>query len=359
MCKVYNTIGCLTTIKSHLHEHNVNEYRSINELINFQKDYAVTKQQIISNHQFLIERERNTLSVEVIQLDDCIKEKKIAAQQQLIANLENLKQQLDNLSIDQANIIQAFIGFIKKIWFKLKIQFNKVTFNFRISYSIKPLLEDYNKKNTRYQFIISSPEDAVMQSCSLQLQELNWEKNVIDQINNSIYGALGEQKVVDVLEKLSDDCILINDFNCKFHPAIYNQKENDYIKSVQIDHILITPSGVFLIETKNWNQHSVNNLSLYSPVQQIKRASFALYRILNGKISNSKLGLKKHHWGDRKIPIRNLIVLINHKPIEEFQYVKILTLKDLLSYVNYFKPCFLKEETQMIANYLLTISGDN
>jgi hypothetical protein len=356
MCKVYKTIGCLTTIKAHLHEHNVNEYQSLNELINFQKDYVVTRRQIISNHQLLIEQERSTLSVGIVQLDDYIKTKKIAAERQLISNLENLKHQLDDLSAKHANVIKAFIGYIEKIWLKLKIQFKEVIFNFRIAYSIKHLVKDYNKKKTRYQFITSSFESAIMQSCLPQLQELDRKKNVIDQVNNSIYGALGEQKVVDVLKNLADDCILINDFNCRFHPAIYNQKGNDYIKSVQIDHILINRSGIFLIETKNWSQHSVNNPNLYSPVQQIKRANFALYIILNGKFSNMKLVLKKHHWGDRTIPIRNLIVFIGYKPIEEFQYVKILMLNDLLGYVNYFKPCFSNEETQMIANHLLKIS---
>jgi hypothetical protein len=51
--------------------------------------------------------------------------------------------------------------------------------------------------------------------------------------------------------------------------------------------------------------------------------------------------------------------MINQKPREEFQYVKILTLKELCHYVEYFKPIFSLEETQMIANYLLRLSGSN
>ena len=56
--------------------------------------------------------------------------------------------------------------------------------------------------------------------------------------------------------------------------------------------------------------------------------------------------------GDRKIPLRNLIVLTNLKPKEEFQYVKILTVNEILGYVNYFKPTFSSKETQEIAYYL-------
>jgi hypothetical protein len=194
-----------------------------------------------------------------------------------------------------------------------------------------------------------------MKSSSPQLQQLDRKKRIIDELNNSIYGALGEEKVVKELEKLSDEYILINNFACEFHPPIYRRQENDYIKSIQIDHVLVSPSGIFIIETKNWSRLSVNNTSLYSPVQQIKRTNFALYKMLKGEISNDRLALNKHHWGDRKIPIRNLIVLINHKPIEEFEHVKILTLNNLLGYVNYFKPSFRIGETQMITSYLLNI----
>ena len=61
MCKVYNQIGSLTTIKSHLRVHNVNDYKSVNELINFQKNYSVAREQIISDHKPLIEQEKTRL----------------------------------------------------------------------------------------------------------------------------------------------------------------------------------------------------------------------------------------------------------------------------------------------------------
>jgi hypothetical protein len=353
MCKVYNTIGCLTTIKSHLREHNINDYKSLNELINFQKNYSVTRQQIISNHKLLVEQEKNSLNGKILNLNYSIETKKSAVKEKLHQEIENLKQRLNNLPSSYSNIILAIINGVKKIFFKVKIRINELTFNFKIAYSLRHMVKDYNQKNKRYQYIISHFDDAVMESGLPQLQELDRKKRIIDQLNNSIYGALGEQKVVRELEKLSDDYILINDFSCRFNPAIYNRQENDYIKSIQIDHILLSQSGIFLIETKNWSEQSVNNPNLFSPVQQIKRTNFALYRILNGEISGAKLSLNKHHWGDRKITIRNLIVFINHKPIEEFQYVKILTLDNLLGYVNYFKPSISPNEVQIIATRLL------
>ena len=101
----------------------------------------------------------------------------------------------------------------------------------------------------------------------------------------------------------------------------------------------------------------MENLSLRSPVQQIKRTSFVLFKLLNNEMNNYHLRLDKHHWGDKKISIRNLIVLTNTKPKEEFQYVKILTVNELPGYVNYFRPSFTNAETQRIASFLVDINN--
>ena len=257
--------------------------------------------------------------------------------------------------MDHTNSISKFINFFKKLASKIILWINKIIFNFKIKNSVRYSTDILTNKSNRYQYIVSSFRDAVNESSSSQILEHDRKKKIIDEINSYIYGALGEQKVVKELEKLSDDYTLINDFTCSFNPPLYNRQENDYIKSVQIDHLLISPSGIFVIETKNWSEDSLNNLSLFSPVQQIKRTSFALYKILIKAINNSNLHLLQHHWGNRKIPIRNLIVLINQKPKEDFQYVKILTLNELLDYVEYFAPSFSKNETEVLVEYLLNI----
>jgi len=357
MCKIYNEVGCLTAIKSHLHKHKLDEFKSLNELIDFQKNYAVSRQEIILYHKFLIEQEKNILSDEIVQLNYSIKLRKNSVEQQLQLEIENLYDQLDSLSLERSIGIPMLVNYIKKPTLRLRILFSKLTFNFKVTNSLKNLTKSYNERNRHYEYINLCFEDAVNKSSLPQIKEIDRKKEKIDQINNTIYGALGEQKVVRELEKLSDEYILINDFMCGFAPAIYRRKENDYIQSIQIDHILISPSGVFIIETKNWSQHSLSDPNLYSPVQQIIRSNFALYKILNEKKFNSKLNLSRHYWGDRKIPTRNLVVFINQKPTGEYQYVKILTVSDLLSYVNYFSPIFSTNEVQNIAGYLLNLTG--
>jgi hypothetical protein len=49
-------------------------------------------------------------------------------------------------------------------------------------------------------------------------------------------------------------------------------------------------------------------------------------------------------------------VFINAKPNEELQFVKLLSLPDLLGYIKYFKPIYSKHETENILDFLLKIN---
>ncbi|MNT14053.1 Nuclease-related domain protein [compost metagenome] len=250
-------------------------------------------------------------------------------------------------------MLQQYVHYIQKSWINLQIRKHKLQFNRKIATALKLSTDTLKKHHHRYKFIINQFADAVDHSSRQELQSLKRKKNVIDEINTFIYGAIGEQKVANELAALPDNFVLINDFQCSFKPPIYNRKENDYIKSVQIDHLLVSPAGIFLIETKNWSADSLKNHNLHSPVAQIRRASFALYKVLNTNIAKV---ISIHHWGARKVPIKNLIVFTNQQPNDTFQYVKILGLKELCPYLSYFKPIFSNEEVQMIAKYLLRLS---
>lgn len=326
MCKTYNTIGSLTTLKSHLVKNNIHDFKSLKEVIDFQNSYATYRQQIISHHENLIQQEKNLLYTDLQELDTEIAKQREQSKQKLTDEIENLKQQLNSsTTYVPTNFFHRLTRDLRLWNYTRKIKHKEHNFNLKVKRSTDKLVAIHQIKNNRYQFISSQFSDAVSQSYQHPVSELERKKATIDGLASFIYGALGEQKVVKTLEALSDEYFLINDFTISFSHAIYNRQENDYIKSVQIDHILVAPSGIFLIETENWSEKSLEKLSLRSPVQQIKRTSFVLFKLLNNEMSNYHLHLDKHHWGDKKISIRNLIVLTNIKPKEEFQYVKILT----------------------------------
>ncbi|PIF34739.1 nuclease-like protein [Flavobacterium sp. 9] len=354
MCRTYNKIGSLTTLKLHLEEKKIYDFKSLKEVLDFQKSYAIFRQQLISHHENLIEEEKKRLNKDLTDLNVAIEIQRQQSVQILTNEIEQLKQELETLiSTVSINLFQKLANPLKHWNYKRKIKNEEHNFDIVVKRSISKLVADYRIKSNRYQFITSHFNEAVAQSVQHSLLELERKKKTVDELDSFIYGALGEQKVVKILENLSDEYFLINDFTVSFFPAIFNRNENDYIKSVQIDHILVGPSGIFLIETKNWSEKSLKNLSLRSPIEQIKRSNFALFYLLNNEITNYHLGLDIHHWGEKKIPIKNLIVFTSAKPKEEFQYVKILTVNELVSYVKYFKPIFSYTETNRITEILL------
>lgn len=356
MCKVYNTVRCLTTIRTHLTKNNIHDFNSLHQLISFQNNYATSRQQIISNETTLVTQEKSMLSSAVSELENEISKDKIDHQQKLKFEIAELRRQYNAISESHKSVIQEFTQSFKALFIAIKFKYKELFFDLIISSSLRPKAKILATKRNRFQYISSHFEEVVNENSRRSLNDHDRKKRAIDEINTFIYGAIGEQKAVKELEQLSDEYILINDFSVSFPKPINYPQGKQYVRSIQIDHLLISRSGIFLIETKNWSKGSLQNLSLRSPVDQIKRTQFALSEILSG---NSHLNLAKHHWGDRKIPIKNLIVLIKHKPTEEFQYVKVLTLNQLVGYVQYFQPSMSKNETEEIANYLINISNRN
>lgn len=357
MCKIFNTIGSLNDIQYHLDYNQIDEFNSIDELINFRINYHFTQQQVILHHTQIIEKEKITLEKEIKVLQASILIKRTALQKLLQRRLLTLYKQIDALPIPGSKAIPILQDYYFNLIIWLQIWFMQIFHPFKV-FAVKQKLKNILfKKNKRFNFIIANFIEAVNQSSLSHLHTLQQHKTIIDHINNSIYGAIGEQKVVNMLKNLPDDYVLINDFNYSFHPPLYYKKENNYIKSIQIDHLLIAPCGIFIIETKNWSEESIHNPNLFSPVKQINRTNFALFKILTDEMNKLSFNSLKHHWGNRKIPIRNIIVFINHKPREVFQFAKILALTELLPYIKYFVTSFTNDETQNITDFLIKISN--
>ena len=61
MCRIYNTIGSLTTLKSHLENSQIYDFKSLKEVMDFQSSYTAIRQKLFSHHENLIEQEKNKL----------------------------------------------------------------------------------------------------------------------------------------------------------------------------------------------------------------------------------------------------------------------------------------------------------
>jgi hypothetical protein len=174
---------------------------------------------------------------------------------------------------------------------------------------------------------------------------------VLQQHRFSIYGATGEEKTIAELGKLPDEFVVINDFRKHFHRPIYNRKEDDRIYSIQCDHIVVGPTGLFIIETKNWSKNSISNEDLFSPVKQVQRAAFALFVYLNHAVRRGTIDLDSH-WGKRKISPKQIVASMNPVPHSNFQFVKVLNTSNLSTFISAGSRDYVPSEVDSIVHFL-------
>ncbi|AWX43637.1 hypothetical protein HME9304_00628 [Flagellimonas maritima] len=331
-------------------------FNSVGDIRRFLKNYDNEKEALFFTTERDFDLELDTLQAEGFHLQKHYDTLKSQAETKLNDRINNLKTKCTTLSGPAKNAVMELLHWYQlqcflAIKFLLVKSFNKIikVKTHKTQKHLKLALERINHFAINRQEIISA-------RCSPKFKELEHAKTTVTALDNLIAGAIGENLVAKELEKLSDDYVLINDFSLSFEKPIYNKKENDRIFSIQIDHLLVTHAGIFIIETKNWSKASVARNNLRSPVQQIQRANFALFVLLNGNKQGNRV-LKQHHWGHKKLTIRSIVAMIHHRPKEQFNYVAIKTLRELNGYIERFEPIFDTSEVRSIADYLMGIKN--
>lgn len=135
------------------------------------------------------------------------------------------------------------------------------------------------------------------------------------------YGAVGEEAVIKELSTLPNTYYILNEIKIEFTKAIHWRKYNEYVRSAQIDHIVIGPSGIFLIETKNWKEMRINSIH-NSPHKQVDRASLAFWFA-----QKRKLRLRKPY------KTYNIVATLKDLPKFRYKFVDQLSINQLKQYI--------------------------
>lgn len=348
MAKIFGTIESLKSLKSDLEINGVTRFNSVKDIKEFLTNYEYEKSKII---------EETSKKLDRVYIETCNGlEQKIQLKNEIInsetkkidSKISDLRFKIDSIKSNEGD------SFFKYITSFISLKFNKIRLNHLIQNKpklIKSSIKDISNQINADEYFKNEYENnkqrLIDRRTKYKLEKLEHTKRVVDKSRNLIAGTIGENLVVKEIEKLDKDYILINDFKLSFSTPIYYARNNERIYSIQIDHLLILKSGIYIIETKNWSKSSVNSMSLRSPVEQIRRSNFALYVFISENIE-----LNNHHWGEKKVPVRNVIVMINNKPKTKFKYVSIKLLQELNSYIRYFEPTFSDQELNSITRVL-------
>lgn len=358
MTIVHGQIESLKRIKDKLRKQGITRFNSTGEIHDFIKDYEIEREEVLNQIILDINERFEAFKEDKNQLQSGLETLESKEKSQLKAKINKLNNNYESLKSrkTKSRMVKAFNTCILMI-LKFRVNYlkrNSVSIVRKRTRHLKTRVLEATKIFVSF---AENKEKYISERSEIETKELERVKNAATDLNTLIAGAIGENLVVKELQRLSDEFVLFNDFSITFDSPIYNKAENDRIRSIQIDHLLASRAGLFILETKNWSKSSIDRLDLRSPVAQIKRTSYALWVVLNGDNNQHKVPLNRHHWGDKKLPIKNVIVMINEKPKEEFQYVTVKTLKQLNGYVTYFKPIFSNSEFNCICEYLMMIKN--
>lgn len=144
-------------------------------------------------------------------------------------------------------------------------------------------------------------------------------------------GAHAELDVIIKLRDLPGNYVVMN--NLQLRARRFIKFEGVPLQSAQIDHLVLSPAGIFIIETKRWSEAFSKSGSYHNPFDQVQRARYLCADIL------------KPRFG--KLPVRSIILTEGAlPPAPPDSYVKVLHLDDLNGYITWFKQRELQTEQQ-------------
>ena len=151
-------------------------------------------------------------------------------------------------------------------------------------------------------------------------------------------GAVGETSAIKELKKLPEPYFIINEATLSFSRSIRWRKYGEFVKSCQIDHVVVGPTGIFLIETKNWNPQRLQQTH-FTPHKQIDRAGYIFF-------------IHMMDYFFRKFPVYKIVATYRPLPEIHYDYVNQMTIRDLPNFILNKREQLDPEDIRKIVSWL-------
>lgn len=163
--------------------------------------------------------------------------------------------------------------------------------------------------------------------------------------SQELAGAQAEIEVIEKLSQLPPPYHVFNDM--QLYAKHFMRFEGVPLQSAQVDHVVLAPFGVFVIETKNWSQQFVDEREHFDPFTQVGRSRFLCQILLRDAGCDTK--------------VRSIIACKGKLPPKrEDQYVKVLGIPELNGYITWFKdPPMAQERLEQVRRFLDMLVADS
>jgi hypothetical protein len=230
-------------------------------------------------------------------------------QQSLDARIQELERQLacerDSLWIEIEHIAseisrQPFKAALRiPRWWKLRLRHRKLTRRLEVE-ARRPFAYEFAEIR-RLRSAGAEIERELAARIEARLAPYRDAKAYLESNRGWVLGAKGEEMVLNALRALPDEYCVISDVVVDLgRSARWRARPGVLVRSAQIDHVVIGPGCVFLVETKNWSEQTAEQAA-FSAEEQISRAAYIFYL------------LAQSHFGRRKLPRRDVVVHLNDR----------------------------------------------
>jgi|GEM_PF-1182327 len=350
MAQIFRQIDSTKTLRADLDSRNISMFNSIREIEDFKRNYNSIKEDILVQAQINLQKEIAQKSTKLESLKEDLQSQITFHEKEIKSQIHRLETKVSDLNERIKN--QSFLGklFTSTSRWLNELELRQLSTNSDriISKRTASRVLEAASFQSEVDHLMHNTDELAAYRCKNELYELERTKKAIEELRTIIAGAKGEYAVEQELKKLPDNFYVLNDFRLKFAKPIVNRQTGDRIFSIQIDHLVVSPGGVFLLETKNWSQNSINSLNLRSPVDQIQRSSYALFVFMNNTIS-----IDTHHWGSKQISLKNVLVMTGVSTEEKFKFIAVKQLNQLNKYLKYFDAIFSDDEVKWLAKTLV------
>lgn len=203
----------------------------------------------------------------------------------------------------------------------------------------KPFKKD-KKQIKRTEKEIKTREKKLERSVEKSVKDLHKAHDIINRNRAFVYGAVGETAAIKELRKLPEGYHILNEAKLSFYRAIRWKKYGEYVKSCKIDHVVVGPPGIFLIETKNWSWQTLRTAK-FTPHKQIERAGYIFF-------------IQMMHKFKRKFPLYQIVATYRELPdiSSNYSYVNQMTIRDIVNFVLQKRDVLIPAEIQKIVEWL-------
>jgi len=201
----------------------------------------------------------------------------------------------------------------------------------------KPFKKE-KKQIKRTEKEIKTREKKLDRSVEKSVKGLRKAHDIIKANSAFVYGAVGETAAIKELRKLPEEYYILNEAKLSFYRAIRWKKHREYVKSCKIDHVVVGPPGIFLIETKNWSAQTLANAK-FTPHRQIERAGYIFFIHMVNKFK-------------RKFPTFQIVATYRKLPELPYKYVDQMTIRDIVNFILQKREVLSISEVQKIVEWL-------